>query len=281
MSVIAEVPFFWPFDTGSMQLALAAAVVIAACAPLIGVFIVQRRQSLMGDGVGHVAFAGVAAGFLLDVWPVWTALVFAIGAAVVIEILRSRGRATGDLALALVFYGGLAAGSIMVGKAGVSGERVENYLFGSILELDTNDLLTIIGLGIAILVVLGVIGRALFAITLDEEASRVSGLPVAACNGALSVLTAVTIVAAMRVLGILLVAAMMVLPVASSRLLARSFRNTVLFAVGIGVVAAIAGLAAARAWDLEAGGSIVLCASILYGVVALVRGDQQTARTDG
>lgn len=281
MSILPEVPFFWPFDTGSMQLALAAAVVVAACAPLIGVFIVQRRQSLMGDGVGHVAFAGVAAGFLLDVWPVWTALVFAIGAAVVIEILRSRGHATGDLALALVFYGGLAAGAIMVGKAGVSRERVEDYLFGSVLELDSGDLLTIIGLGVAILVVLGLIGRVLFAITLDEEASRVGGLPVAACNGALSVLTAVTIVTAMRVLGILLVAAMMVLPVASSRLFARSFRNTVLFAVAIGGVAAVAGLAAARAWDLEAGGSIVLCASILYGAVALTRGSQQTARTDG
>lgn len=281
MSPLAAVPFPWPFDTGSMQLALVAAVVVAACAPLIGVFIVQRRQSLMGDGVGHVAFAGVAAGFLLDVWPVWTALAFAIGAAALIEVLRSRGRATGDLALALVFYGGLAAGAIMVGKAGVSPERVENYLFGSILDLGTGDLLTIIGLGVAILAVLGLIGRSLFAITLDEEAARVTGLPVDACNGALSVLAAVTIVAAMRVFGILLVAAMMVLPVASSRLVARSFRNTVLLAVGVGVVAAVAGLAAARAWDLEAGGSIVLCASVLFGAVAVTRGAQQTARTEG
>lgn len=280
MSPLAAIPLPWPFDTGSMQLALAAAVVVAACAPLIGVFIVQRRQSLMGDGVGHVAFAGVAAGFLLDVWPVWTALAFAIGGAVVIEMLRSRGRATGDLALALTFYAGLAAGAIMVGKAGVSGERVENYLFGSILDLGTDDLLTIIGLGVAILVVLGVIGRALFAITLDEEAARVTGLPVDVCNGLLSVLAAVTIVAAMRVLGILLVAGMMVLPVASSRLVARSFRNTVLLAVGIGVFSAVAGLAAARAWDLEAGGSIVLCASIVFGAVA-VFSPQQTARTEG
>ncbi len=280
MSPLAAIPLPWPFDTGSMQLALAAAVVVAACAPLIGVFIVQRRQSLMGDGVGHVAFAGVAAGFLLDVWPVWTALAFAIGGAVVIEMLRSRGRATGDLALALTFYAGLAAGAIMVGKAGVSGERVENYLFGSILDLGTDDLLTIIGLGVAILVVLGVIGRALFAITLDEEAARVTGLPVDVCNGLLSVLAAVTIVAAMRVLGILLVAGMMVLPVASSRLVARSFRNTVLLAVGIGVFSAVAGLAAARAWDLEAGGSIVLCASIVFGIVA-VFSPQQTARTEG
>jgi zinc transport system permease protein len=281
VSVLAALPLPWPFDTGSMQLALAAAAIVAACAPLIGVFIVQRRQSLMGDGVGHVAFAGVAAGFLLDVWPVWTALAFAIVAAVVIEILRSRGRATGDLALALVFYGGIAAGAIMVGKAGVSGERVENYLFGSILHLETGDLLTIIGLGLAVLATLVGIGRVLFAITLDEEAARVTGLPVDACNLALSVLVAVTIVAAMRVLGILLVAAMMVLPVATSRLVARSFRRTVVIAVGVGVVAAIVGLAAARAWDLEAGGSIVLCASIAFAVVAVTSGVQQTARTDG
>jgi zinc transport system permease protein len=280
VSPIAALPLPWPFDTGTMQLALAASVVVAACAPLIGVFIVQRRQSLMGDGVGHVAFAGVAAGFLLDVWPVWTALAFAIGAAVVIEVLRSRGRATGDLALALVFYAGLAAGAIMVGKSGVSPERVENYLFGSILDLGTGDLLTIIGLGLTILIVLGVIGRALFAITLDEEAARVTGLPVDVCNGLLSVLVAVTIVAAMRVLGILLVAGMMVLPVASSRLIAHSFRMTVLVAVGIGVLAAVVGLGAARAWDLEAGGSIVLCASILFGGVA-VSASQQTARTEG
>src|SRR6185503_20429823 len=100
LMVFAALPLPSPFDTKTMQLALLAAATVSACAPLLGVFIVQRRQSLMGDGIGHVAFAGVAAGFLLDVWPVWTALLFAIGAAAVIEIMRSRGRATGDLALA-------------------------------------------------------------------------------------------------------------------------------------------------------------------------------------
>jgi zinc transport system permease protein len=281
MSAFAALPLPWPFDTESMQLALGAAVVIAACSPLIGVFIVQRGQSLMGDGVGHVAFAGVAAGFLVEVWPVWTALMFAVVAALVIELLRSRGRATGDLSLALVFYSGLAAAAVMIGKSDVSHERVENYLFGSILDIGTDDVLTIIGLGVAILVVLAVVGRVLFAITIDEEAARVTGLPVDITNAILSVLTAVTIVAAMRVLGILLVAAMMVLPVASSRLVARSFRATVRLAVAIGVVAAVGGLAAARAWELEAGGSIVLCAAVLYAVVAVAGLRQQAARTEG
>lgn len=281
MSALAALPLPWPFDTESMQLALGAAIVVAACSPLIGVFIVQRGQSLMGDGVGHVAFAGVAAGFLLDVWPVWTALVFAVVAALVIELLRSRGRATGDLALALVFYSGLAAAAVMIGKSDVSHERVENYLFGSILDLGTDDVLTIIGLGLAILVVLAVVGHVLFAISIDEEAARVTGLPVDVANGILSVLTAVTIVAAMRVLGILLVAAMMVLPVASSRLAARSFRGTVALAVAIGVASAVGGLAAARAWELEPGGSIVLCAAVLYAVVAVTGLAQQAARTEG
>jgi zinc transport system permease protein len=281
MSALAALPLPWPFDTESMQLALGAAIVVAACSPLIGVFIVQRGQSLMGDGVGHVAFAGVAAGFLLDVWPVWTALFFAIVAALVIELLRSRGRATGDLSLALVFYSGLAAAAVMIGKSDVSHERVENYLFGSILDIGTDDVLTIIGLGVAILAVLAVVGRVLFAISIDEDAARVTGLPVDIANGILSVLTAVTIVAAMRVLGILLVAAMMVLPVASSRLVARSFRGTVVLAVSIGVVSAVGGLAAARAWELEPGGSIVLCAAVLYTVVAVTGLTQQAARTEG
>src|SRR5262249_54821335 len=207
--------------------------------------------------------------------------VVAIAAALTIEWLRSRERATGDLALALVFYGGIAAGSIIIAKAHVSGERVENYLFGSILQLSTADLVTIMALGLGILVALARIGRVLFAITLDEESARVSGLPVDTCNLGLSVLTALTIVAAMRVLGILLVAAMMVLPVASGRLLGRSFRGTLMVAPATGVAAAMAGLTAARAWDLEPGGAIVLCAAAVFVAAAVRAPNQQTARTDG
>src|SRR6266487_2212859 len=96
----------WPFDREYMQLALAAGLVVGACAPMIGAFLVPKRLSLMGDGIGHLAFAGVAAGLLLDVRPIWTALVVAVVGALLIEWLRIRGRTSGDLALALVFYGG-------------------------------------------------------------------------------------------------------------------------------------------------------------------------------
>src|SRR5919201_3717167 len=108
----------WPFDREYMQLALLAGLVVGACAPLIGGFLVQRRMSLMGDGIGHLAFAGVAVGLVSGLWPVWTALVVALLGAIAVERLRMRAGTSGDLALSLFFYGGNAGGVVMTGAAG-------------------------------------------------------------------------------------------------------------------------------------------------------------------
>lgn len=289
MRLVAALPLPWPFDREYMQLALAAGLAVGASAPLIGVFLVQRRLSLMGDGVGHVAYAGVGAGLLLGVWPVWSALVVAVAGALAIEWLRSRGRATGDLALSLLFYGGIAAGVVMVGKADVGSVSVSSYLFGQILTVQASDVGVVVALGLGILLAIGVTGRALFALVLDEESARVAGIPADGLNALLAVLTAVTVVAAMQVVGLLLVAALMVLPVATSRLVSASFRATVIGAVVVGVVSVVGGLAAARQWGLAPGGAIVLVAVLMFAIAALVtRGRsasapavQQTARTDG
>ena len=267
LHLLGTLPLPWPFDREYMQLALGAGLVVGICAPLIGVFLVQQRLSLMGDGIGHLAFAGVAAGLLLEVWPIWTALLVAVVGALAIEWLRSRGRTTSDLALALWFYGGIAAGVVLASRAGNGGLAIVPYLFGSILTIDTGDVQVIALLGVAILATLAVFGRALFAIVVDEESARVNGLPVASGNAVIAVLTAVTVVAAMRVVGVLLIAALMVLPVASGRILARSFRATMATSAGIGAVSVIAGLAAARQWALAPGGSIVLVAAALFAVV--------------
>jgi len=235
----------------------------------------------MGDGIGHVAFAGVAVGFLLDTSPLWTALAIAVAAALSLEWLRSRERATGDLALALIFYAGLAAGIVIIGKSGTGSLQANSYLFGSLLTLDDGDVATVVGLGVAIVAALALFGRALFAIVLDEESARVAGIPVRACNALLAALTAVTVVAAMRAVGVLLVAALMVLPVASARLLARSFRFTMTLGSIVGVVAVVLGLTAARAWDLKPGGAIVLAASALFvlSVAGTALARQQMGRT--
>jgi zinc transport system permease protein len=275
--VLSVLDLPWPFEREYMQLALAAGLVVGACAPLIGVFLVQKRMSLMGDGIGHVAFAGVAAGLLLEVWPVWTALIVAVVGALAIEWLRSRGRATGDLALALFFYGGIALGVVLVSRAGSGTLNIVPYLFGSILTVEPGDVRVIAVLGLVIVTTLAVIGRPLFATVLDEESARVAGLPVDISNALLSVLTAVTVVAAMRVVGVLLIAALMVLPVASSRLLARSFRGTVIIAVVIGAASVVLGLVAARQWALAPGGAIVLTAVAIFTVVALLGGRRRHA----
>ena len=155
-----------------------------------------------------------------------------------------RGKASGDLVLALFFYGGIAAGAVIASRATAEGQSVNvlPYLFGSILTVTPNDVWLVVGLGAVIVVSIAVTGRALFAVVVDEESARVSGLPVNLLNGLLVVLAAVTIVAATQVVGTLLVAALMVLPVASGRLVARSFRATVLVAVGVGILSVILGL---------------------------------------
>lgn len=257
-------PLPWPFDRQYMQLALAAGLVVGACAPLIGTFLVHKRLSLMGDGVGHVAFAGVAAGLLLGLSPIWTALVAAVGGAVAIEWLRLRRRASGDLALAVFFYSGIAGGVVLTGLAGSLNAGVLTYLFGSILTVSPGDTVTIVLLGALVLVAIGFSWRALFTIILDEEAARVAGLPVELLSLALAALAAVTVVAAMRVVGVLLVAALMVLPVGAAARLARSFRATLGLSALIGIGSVVVGLATARMADLAPGATIVLFAAAAF-----------------
>jgi zinc transport system permease protein len=270
VTVLATLPLPWPFEREFMQLALAAGLVVGACAPLIGTFMVQKRLSLMGDGIGHVAFAGVAAGLLAGVWPIWTALIAAVLAAVAIEWLRSRGRASGDLALAVFFYSGIAGGVVLIGLAGSLNAGTLTYLFGSILTVDNTDATTVAVLGTVILVSVALCWRALFSIVLDEEAARVAGLPVDALNLGLAALTAVTIVAGMRIVGVLLVAALMVLPVGAAQRLTRSFAATLVSASIIGATSAVVGLAIARQWALAPGGTIVLVAAAIFVIAATV-----------
>jgi zinc transport system permease protein len=270
--VIAALQLPYPFDTAAMQTALVACVAVGVFAPMIGTFLVQKRLSLIGDGVGHVAFAGVGAGLLLGVWPVWTALVFAAAGAIGVEFLRTRRKASGDLALALFFYTGIALGVVFASRAGDLDFETLPYLFGDPFTVTHAGLLTILVLGLVVMVGVGALRRVLFAVVTDEDWSRVAGLPVEGLSMALAGLTAAVIVAGMRVVGILLVAAMTVLPVASAQLLARSFRSTLRLAVAIGGLSSVVGLALGRMFHIAPGGAIVLVAAAFFAVVALVKG---------
>jgi zinc transport system permease protein len=261
----------YPFELDFMQRALVASVAVGVFAPMIGTFLVQKRMSLLGDGIGHVAFAGVGAGLVAGVAPLWTALGFAVFGALGVEQLRARRKASGDLALALFFYSGIALGVVLVSLGGGLDASVLTYLFGQPLTVSDADVIAIVSLGVAIVLVMASLRRLLFAVVSDEDWSRAAGLPVSFANGLLAVVAACAVVAAMRVVGILLIAALMVLPVASAQLLARSFAGTLRWAVAIGAGSAIAGLAASRVWDLAPGGTIVLLAAAAFFVVAVIR----------
>ena len=256
------------FESEFMRLALAAGAIVGVLAPAVGFFLVQRRQSLLGDGIGHVAFAGVAAGILLDVSPVLTALVFAVVGGIAIELLRSRGGAAGDQALALVFYTGIALGVVLVAEAGALNVSLFQYLFGSILTVTREDLATIAVLGGLGLATVGLLYRAFAAVVIDEDGARVAGVPIGSLNVALAALTAVTVALSMRVVGILLVAALMVLPVSAAGRLARSMRSTLVLSTAIGLGSALLGLTISYYADLPPGGTIVLVAAATY-LVAL------------
>jgi zinc transport system permease protein len=251
-----------------MRLALAAGAIVGVLAPAVGFFLVQRRQSLVGDGIGHVAFAGVAAGILLGVSPVLTALIAAVLGGVAIELLRSRGRTAGDQALALVFYTGIALGVVLVARAGALNVGLFQYLFGSILTITRSDLALIAALAALGLATIALLYRAFAAVIVDEEGARVAGVPIGSLNIALAALAAVTIALSMRVVGILLVAALMVLPVSAAGRVAWSMRSTLLLSTAIGLASALSGLTVSYYADLPPGGTIVLVAAAVY-VVAL------------
>jgi zinc transport system permease protein len=253
------------FTSGFGQRALVAATIVGTVAPVVGAFLVQRRLSLVGDGIGHLALAGVALGVLVGVSGIWGALIVALLGAAGLEALRVRGRLTGDLSLALIFYLGIATGAVGLSLAGRFNTSILSVLFGSLFALSWADVGLIALLGALVVLVVLFVYRPLLAVALDEETARAAGLPVDLLNLVLVALTALLVVGGMRVVGLLLVAALMVVPVAAGSKVAHSFRATMGWAMGVGAAAAWAGLLAA-AWhgELVPGGTIVLAAIALF-----------------
>ena len=259
------------FELAFMRQAMVAALLVGIAAPLVGVFLVQRRMSLIGDGMGHVALAGVAVGILTGQAPVITALAAAVLAAIAIELIRLRGTTSGDVALAVMFYGGIALGVVLISRSSSSSPaNLTGYLFGAILTTSRSDLVVFAVLAAAVLAVTWVLRPRFFAVAQDEEYSRASGLPVTAYNLALAILTAVTVVVSMRVVGLLLISALMILPNATAQLIGRSFASMTRWAVLIGVGSSIGGVWSSYYLGTPSGGTIVLVAIAIFLVATVV-----------
>ena len=253
-----------------MQRALIAAVIVGMISPLIGVFLVQRRLALLGDGMGHVAIAGVGLAFLTGTEPVITALFVSILGALILELVRHKSRSAGDLALALIFYGGIAGGVLLTSLAGGKASTALNqYLFGSLSTVSTQDFVALGVAALALIVILLRYGKQIFAMSLDSETARVQGIRVTAMSVLLTSMAAVTVVVGMRTVGLLLVSAIMIVPVAAAQQLTHSFKTTGLLASAIGMLSATGGLTLSFYVDVPPGPTIVLLALAIFVVLAL------------
>ncbi|GEA89257.1 ABC transporter [Cellulomonas cellasea DSM 20118] len=263
-----------------MLRALIAAVVVGAAAPVVGTFLVQRRLALMGDGIGHVALTGVALGWLVgnaasvvpqDSLALPGAVVTAIAGSIAIELVRERGRTSGDLALALMFYGGIAGGVLLIKVAGGTNANLISYLFGSISTVSNADLAWTVGLAVVVLAVGLGLRAALFSVSHDEEFARASGLPVRVLNILVATIAALTVTVAMRVVGLLLVSALMIVPVAIAQLFARSFGRTMAVASATGIAVSVVGLSFTYWYDYPPGATIVVLAVLVYAAASVTR----------
>jgi zinc transport system permease protein len=263
------VPEFLAYDF--MQRAFAAGAMTAIICPAIGVFLVPRRLSLIADTLAHVALAGVALGLLIGVSPMLGALIVTVAGAVGIERLRARGALSGDASLAVFLSGGFALAVVLISLARGFNADLFAVLFGSILTVSPADIWLIVALGAVVGATIGTFYQQLFAVTMNEELARTSGVPVAALNLILTLLTALTTVVAMRMVGVLLVSAMIVIPTLTGFALGRSFRQAMAIAIIMALVSVACGLVAAYYLRLAAGGAIVLTALVIFAGSSLLR----------
>ncbi|WP_028596121.1 metal ABC transporter permease [Paenibacillus assamensis] len=253
------------------QRALIGGLLIGITAPLMGMFLVLRRLSMIGDTLAHVTIAGVALGFLINVYPLAVGLVFALIGSIAVEKLRKSYKTYAELSIAVIMSGGVALASLFFTLGMSFNANVTSYFFGSIYTLTPADLYVIGGVTVIVIGFMLVFYKEMFLLTFDEDAAAVNGLPVRWLNIAMTVLTALVISAAIKIVGALLVSALLTIPVAISLLMARSFKRAIIVSVFISEIAVVAGLLVAGVWNLAPGATIVLLLILVLIVTMLVR----------
>jgi zinc transport system permease protein len=247
------------------------ALVVAAVGGVLGVFLVLRNLSLLGDGIAHIAFAGIAIAFAAGFLPLPTSIVWASLGALTIQELRRRGIVKGDTAIGIIFTTSLALGYMLIYKGSVRVD-VESFLFGNLLFATTSDLNLALGTALIVAVFLALLWRPLFALTFDLESAEVLGLPIRTLESVFTVLVAASIVVAARVVGVLLVSSLVVVPAATSLQFARGFRGALLLAPLIALATVTVGMFVSATWVFPAGTSIALVSGALFlGAVSLRR----------
>lgn len=260
---------------------LLIAILVGLSAPVVGTYLVHRRLSMLGDGIGHVALTGVALGWLagtaatanpVDQWAIPGALVVSLIGAMTIEAVRSSGKTSADVALAMLFYGGIAGGVLLMSVAGGTSAQLNSYLFGSISTVSWEDVTISAALTLLILAVGVGFAPTLYSISHDEEFARSTGLPVRLFSMVIALMAALTVAVSMRVVGALLVSAIMIIPVAISQLFAKGFMSTMMGASAIGTLVSLIGLSITYFVDISPGAMIVVLSIAVYALAFTGKG---------
>lgn len=252
------------FQYQFMIRAFEAGVIVAIIAPVIGVFLVLKRYSLIADTLSHVSLAGVAIGLLLKINPLITAIATAVASSIVIDKLRTSKKVFGESALAIFLSGSLAVAIILIGLAHGFTVDLFSYLFGSILTVKPSDVLIIGTIGIAVLLIIIAFYKELLYITFDEEAAQVSGIPTKGINMLFIILAALTIALSIPIVGVLLIAALLVIPALTALQFKKSFNQTIFIAEAVSIFSVLAGIITSFYLNLSTGGTIVLITIAIF-----------------
>jgi len=253
------------------QYALLGGMIAALATSWVGLFLVLRREAMIGDGIAHTAFGGIALGLLLGIHPLITALLVSILAVFGISYMRKKGLAKSDAAIAVMLSLGFSSGLIIISIAGGFNVEIFSYLFGSILTIDQTDLIIVSVLGVASLCFFGIFYKELLAITFDEESAKVTGIPVGLFSLGFNLLVASTIALSIKVIGVILVVALMVLPGLAALQLKRSFKGTMLATVVFSIMSVIIGIFLSAIYNVATSGVIVFTAAGIFLMAVVYR----------
>jgi zinc transport system permease protein len=252
------------FSYAFMQRAFLAGLGVSVTCAILGVFLVLRRDAMIGHGLAHVTFGGVALGMILNVAPLSVALGVAILSALGILKLKERAGLYGDTAIGIISSLGMALGIFLVSLAGGFNLDLFGYLFGNVLAIDREEVWVAFLLALAVLATVAFFYQEFLFLTFDSESARASGIRVGRLDGLMAVLTAVTVVVGMKVVGILLISALLVIPAAAALQVARNFKGAMALSAGLAVVSAGVGLISAFYLDWPPSGTIVLVSGVLF-----------------
>ncbi len=254
---------------GFIQRAIIAGSFIAALCSTLGIFLILRRLSLIGDGLAHVTFGSVALGLFLRTHPIYISIPIVMSLSLGILKLMERAKLHGDTAIGIVSSVSIAAGILLASIAGGFNIDLFSYLFGNILAISTGEVFISIALSIIVILIISFYYHELLSITFDEESARISGIKTKKINAVLVLSTAVTVVLAMRVVGIMLISSLLILPAATALQLATGFKNAMMISVFASIVSVISGISVSFLLNLPTGASIVII-NFLFFIAAFM-----------